>query len=177
MLFSGVFSCIDPDQADGLLLVIFYNIDGIPIVNANDSVSLIQYLQRYPLGFSLFQIDEKTLTFGLPEYLEPIDVSDDEKLPLSQLPSKERVLAHTFWTVYFNSFNEAFYNLISDCYNSRVTTIKNPEMTKTPKLVKPFKSDTKRSDLDGYGPTGKEVVQIGTHRAFIRDGRRQIGNG
>ncbi|HAX99626.1 MAG TPA: hypothetical protein DCY12_12260 [Candidatus Atribacteria bacterium] len=71
--------------------------------------SLIQYLQRYPLGFSLFQIDEKMLTFGLPEYLEPIDVSDDEKLSFGQLPSKERVLAHTFWTVYFNSFNEAFY--------------------------------------------------------------------
>ena len=71
--------------------------------------SLVQCLQRYPLGFSLFKIDEKTLTFGLPEYLEPIDVSDDEKLPFGQLPSKERVLAHTFWNVYFNSFNEAFY--------------------------------------------------------------------
>lgn len=70
---------------------------------------LVQYLRRYPLGFSLFQIAEKTLTFGLPEYLPLIDVSDDEKLPLSQLPSKERFMAHTFWAVYFDSLNEAFY--------------------------------------------------------------------
>jgi hypothetical protein len=61
--------------------------------------------------------------------------------------------------------------MISVCYSSRVTTIKIPEMTKTPKLVKPFKSVTKGSDLNGYGPTGKEVVQIGTHREVIRDCR------
>jgi hypothetical protein len=67
--------------------------------------------------------------------------------------------------------------VIGDSYNSRVTTIKIPEMKKISKLVKPFKSRTKRSDLDGYGPTGKEVVQIGTHRKFIRDCRCQIGNG
>ena len=67
--------------------------------------------------------------------------------------------------------------LISDSYSSRVTTIKIPEMTNTTNLVQPSKIRMKRSDLDGYGPTGKEVVQIGTHRAFIRDCRRQIGNG
>ncbi len=80
-----------------------------PAANEFVVASLVQYLRRYPLRFSLFQIAEKKLTFGLPEYLEPMDASDDGKLPLSQLPSKERFLAHTFWNVYFDSFNEAFY--------------------------------------------------------------------
>ena len=71
--------------------------------------SLVQYLRRYPLGLSMFQIAEKKLSFGLPEYLEPIDVSVDEKLPRSQLPSKERFMAHTFWNVYFDSFNDGVY--------------------------------------------------------------------
>ena len=71
--------------------------------------SLVQYLRRYPLGFSLFQIAENKLTFGLPAYLPLADLSDDGRLPLSKLPSKERFMAHTFWAVYFDSFNEAFY--------------------------------------------------------------------
>ncbi|MBU4319322.1 MAG: hypothetical protein KKF30_18845, partial [Proteobacteria bacterium] len=47
--------------------------------------------------------------------------------------------------------------LISDSYNARVTTIKIPEMKKCQKLVNLSKSQCKRSDLDGYRQTSKEV--------------------
>jgi hypothetical protein len=41
----------------------------------------------------------------------------------------------------------------------------------------PFKSLIKRRDLDGYGPAGKEVIQIGTGRKEFRDSGFKGGDG
>lgn len=80
--------------------------------------------------------------------------------------------------VYVNTgYDGANVALISDSYNTRVTTIKIPEMKKFQKLVNLSKSQSKRSDLDGYRPASKEVVQIGTHDKTFRDSSSQIGNG
>jgi hypothetical protein len=59
--------------------------------------------------------------------------------------------------------------MISDNYNSLRTTIKIPGIKKSQKLVKPSKLQCKRSDLDGYEPTSKEVAKIGTDNQVFRD--------
>ena len=66
---------------------------------------------------------------------------------------------------------------MNDDYNSRLTTIKNPEMKKNKELVQPFKIQFERSDMNGYGPASKEVVQVGTDNKTFRDSIRQSGNG
>lgn len=69
--------------------------------------SLINNLQQYPLGIYFYEMDEDTFTIGPPyayQYRKP-----DEELPLSKVPTKEQFMAETFWAVYFDSFNEAFY--------------------------------------------------------------------
>jgi hypothetical protein len=63
----------------------------------------------------------------------------------------------------------SWHNVISDNYSSRRTKIKIPEIKKSQKLVNPSKLQCKRSDLDGYGPTGKEVAKIGTDNQVFRD--------
>lgn len=67
--------------------------------------------------------------------------------------------------------------VISDIYNSRTTTIKNPEIENLKKLVKPSKLRTKRSGLNGNGPASEEVIQIGTDTKQFRDCSGQGGNG
>ena len=62
-------------------------------------------------------------------------------------------------------------------YNTRLTTIKIPGIKNLKKLVELSKFLEKRSDLDGYGPTSKEVIQIGTDRKEFRDSGNQSGNG
>ena len=72
----------------------------------------------------------------------------------------------------------AYHQLVMSVnYNSRLTTIKIPEIKNWKKLIEPSKSLEKRSDLDGIGPTGKEVIQIGTDRKEFRDSGNQGGNG
>jgi hypothetical protein len=69
--------------------------------------SLINNLQQYPLGIYFYEMDEDTFTIGphyMHEYWEPA-----EELPLSKVPTKEQFMAETFWAIYFDSFNEAFY--------------------------------------------------------------------
>jgi len=48
--------------------------------------------------------------------------------------------------------------VISDNENSRLSTIRIPEINNIKKVLIPFKSLIKRRDLDGYGPAGKEVI-------------------
>jgi hypothetical protein len=67
--------------------------------------------------------------------------------------------------------------VISVNYNTRLTTIKIPEIKIHKKMVRLSKSIKKRRDLDGNGPTGKEVIQIGTDGKEFRDSSSQGGNG
>ena len=39
-----------------------------------------------------------------------MSISDpDQEFPISEAPTREQFMAETFWEVYFDSFNEAFY--------------------------------------------------------------------
>jgi hypothetical protein len=67
--------------------------------------------------------------------------------------------------------------MISVNYNTRLATIKIPEIKNKEKVVSPFKSSKERRDLDGNGPTGKEVIQIDTDRKEFRDSGHEGGNG
>ena len=69
------------------------------------------------------------------------------------------------------------YPLMSDNYNTHLTTIKIPEIKKPLKMVSPSEFSLKRSDLDGNGPTGKEVIQIGTDPKEFRDSGNEGGDG
>jgi hypothetical protein len=69
--------------------------------------SLINSLQQYPLGIYFFEMDEDTFTIGphyMHDYFEP-----DQHFPISEVPTREQFMAETFWSVYFDSFNEGFY--------------------------------------------------------------------
>ena len=69
---------------------------------------LINNLQQYPLGLHFYKMDEKT--FGIePHLMDDVMEIEKEKLPMSKVPTREQFMAETFWTIYFDSFNEAFY--------------------------------------------------------------------
>ena len=66
---------------------------------------LINILQQYPLGLHFYKMDEKT--FGIePHLMDDVMEIEKEKLPMSKVPTREQFMAETFWTVYFDSFND-----------------------------------------------------------------------
>ena len=68
---------------------------------------LINSLQQYPLGIYFLKMSEDTFTIGphyMHHYFEP-----NQQLPISEVPTIEQFMAETFWGVYFDSFNEGFY--------------------------------------------------------------------
>ena len=70
--------------------------------------SAVSNLQEYPLGIYLFKMDEDTMIIEPPYAESPW--SQDEKLPIDKIPTREQFMADVFWLIYFDSFNESFYN-------------------------------------------------------------------
>ena len=68
---------------------------------------LINNLQQYPLGIHFLEMSEDTFTTG-PHYMHE-NCYPPEELSISKAPTREQFMAETFWEVYFDSFNEAFY--------------------------------------------------------------------
>lgn len=67
--------------------------------------------------------------------------------------------------------------LISDCYNSRLTTIRIPENKESKKMVKPPSKSNGRRELDGDRPASEEVVQVDTVREEFRDSSNEGWDG
>lgn len=74
----------------------------------------------------------------------------------------------------FGAFNTC---LISDCYNSRLTTIRIPENKESKKMVKPPSKSNGRRELDGDRPASEEVVQVDSVREEFRDSSNEVWNG
>ena len=69
--------------------------------------SAVRNLQDYLLGIYLFKMDEDTMIIEPP--YEKFPWSQDEKLTIDKIPTREQFMADAFWVVYFASFNECFY--------------------------------------------------------------------
>jgi len=82
---------------------------GIPAADYWPVNCLINNLQQYPLGLYFLEMNKETFAVGphyMHEYFEP-----DGEFPMSKAPTRQQFMAETFWTVYFDSFNEGFYEL------------------------------------------------------------------
>jgi hypothetical protein len=80
---------------------------GIPVADYWPVICLINNLQQYPLGIHLLEMNRDTFAVGphfMHEYFEP-----DQEYSVSDVPTKEQFMAETFWTIYFDSFTEGFY--------------------------------------------------------------------
>ena len=79
----------------------------VPVADFWPVCCLVNNLQQYPLGIHFLEMDSDTLTLGphfQQEYFKP-----DQELPISEAPTKEQFMAETFWTIYFDSNNEGWY--------------------------------------------------------------------
>ena len=79
----------------------------VPVADFWPVCCLVNNLQQYPLGIHLLEMNADTLTLGphfQQEYFKP-----DQELPISEAPTKEQFMAETFWTIYFDSNNEGWY--------------------------------------------------------------------
>jgi hypothetical protein len=80
---------------------------GIPAAYYWPVNCLINNLQQYPLGIHFLEMNGNTFALEphyMHEYFEP-----DQELPISEAPTREQFMAETFWTIYFDSNNEGWY--------------------------------------------------------------------
>ena len=86
----------------------FNDYDGyIPSFDDYSGLSLISELQNNNVAILLFGIDSTTFNIKFAGLFQNWDGVDRSKS--CEIPSKEQFMAETFWSVYFDSFNEAFY--------------------------------------------------------------------
>jgi hypothetical protein len=67
---------------------------------------LVRELQYNNIPIILFSIDQDTLTEKYDSYQDWYSVN---RLRSCKIPTKENFMGTTFWCVYFDSFNECFY--------------------------------------------------------------------
>jgi hypothetical protein len=79
----------------------------IPSADTGVVESAVSNLQDYLLGIYFFKMDEDTFIIEPPYGKFPW--SQDEKLTIDKIPTREQFMADVFWVVYFASFNECFY--------------------------------------------------------------------
>ena len=79
----------------------------IPSADTGVVESAVSNLQDYLLGIYFFKMDEDTFIIEPPYGKFPW--SQDEKLTIDKIPTREQFMADVFWVVYFASFNESFY--------------------------------------------------------------------
>ena len=82
----------------------------IPAADSYVVASAVSNLQEYPLGIYLFKMDEDTMIIEPPSAEFPW--SQDEKLPIDKIPTREQFMTGVFWVIYFASFNGCFYDPI-----------------------------------------------------------------
>jgi hypothetical protein len=80
----------------------------VPIADTVVVRTAVSNLQEYPLGIYLFKMDENTFIIEPP--CAELPWSQDTILTVDQIPTREQFMTDVFWLIYFDSFNESFYN-------------------------------------------------------------------
>jgi hypothetical protein len=83
------------------------NDKGIPVADDCVVAPLVRELQYNNIPIVLFSIDQDTLTEKYDSYQDWYSVN---RLRSCKTPTKENFIGTTFWCVYFDSFNECFYD-------------------------------------------------------------------
>jgi hypothetical protein len=83
------------------------NDKGIPVTDEYVVAPLIRELQCNNIPIILFSIDQDTLTEKFDSYQDWYSVN---RLRACKIPTKENFMGTTFWWVYFDSFDECFYD-------------------------------------------------------------------
>lgn len=80
----------------------------IPTANIWAVFSLILQLQMDDVAIALFWFNESTLEIKYVDFFQ--DWYAVNSLKIGKIPTQDQFMAETFWSVYFDSFNESFYN-------------------------------------------------------------------
>jgi len=89
------------------------NDKGIPVADEYVVAPLIRELQCNNIPIVLFSIDQDTLTEKFDSYQDWYSVN---RRNACKIPTKENFMGTTFWWVYFDYYDECFYNPIAAYY-------------------------------------------------------------